>query len=58
MIPIKANPQVPDGHVHVIPTGGQNPEHLESPQCWCEPELLEDYTDRGGTKVFVHKEIQ
>lgn len=46
----------PDGNVHVIPTHG--PEHIESEKCWCEPTLDSDFTDEGGKKVFLHKEIQ
>ena len=45
-----------DGNVHVIPTGG--PEHIEHSTCWCEPELAEDYTSQGGSKLYVHREIQ
>ena len=36
LVPIK-----PDGHVHVMPLGG--PEHFESKDCWCQPELAADY---------------
>lgn len=45
-----------DGNVHVVPLDG--PEHIESKECWCEPELLEDYTHQGGLKLYTHKEIQ
>lgn len=48
----------PDGNVHVVPTGGQNPEHIESKDCWCQPELRDDYSDTGGVKLYVHGEIQ
>ena len=46
----------PDGNVHVMPTHG--PEHIESKDCWCEPELKEDYELEGGKKLYVHKELQ
>ncbi len=52
---MKPSPE-PDGHVHVMPMGG--PEHKESKDCWCEPELRYDFTDNGGHQVWVHKEIQ
>lgn len=45
-----------DGNVHVMPT--QSPEHVESKDCWCEPELIEDYTSQGGSQVWLHKELQ
>jgi hypothetical protein len=47
---------VPDGHVHTVPTG--EPEHYESKDCWCEPELVEDFTETGGRKLYLHKEAQ
>lgn len=46
----------PDGNVHTMPTSG--PEHEESKDCWCEPELLEDYSSENGVKCYLHKEIQ
>lgn len=46
----------PDGNVHTMPTHG--PEHEESKDCWCEPELADDFTSQGGVKYYVHKEIQ
>jgi len=48
----------PDGNVHVVPIGGQNPEHIESKDCWCEPYLAEDYSKDMGVKLYIHKEIQ
>lgn len=45
-----------DGNVHTIPTHG--PKHEESKDCWCEPELIGDYTNEGGVKHYMHKEIQ
>lgn len=32
--------------------------HSESPLCWCRPELVEDFTSEGGTKQYVHKQLQ
>lgn len=46
----------PDGNVHTIPYDGT--EHDESAECWCEPELMADYTDSGGVKHYLHKELQ
>jgi hypothetical protein len=46
----------PDGNVHTMPTSG--PEHIESADCWCEPELVGDYAHEGGVKCYVHKEVQ
>lgn len=46
----------PDGDVHTMPTHG--PKHEESKDCWCNPELAGDYTDDGGVKHYVHKELQ
>jgi hypothetical protein len=51
-------PTEADGNVHVVPVGGPNPEHIESKDCWCGPELTEDYTSQGGTRLYTHKEIQ
>jgi len=33
-------------------------EHIESPDCWCEPELIADHTNEGGTKAYLHREEQ
>lgn len=46
-----------DEHVHCIPTGEGQPEHRSHANCWCEPELVEDYTDENGLKLYVHKEM-
>lgn len=46
----------PDGNIHVMPDYG--PKHFESKDCWCEPELIEDASENGGTKCFLHKELQ
>jgi hypothetical protein len=33
------------------------PEHIDSENCWCEPEL--DYTDPvSGVSVYVHRRVQ
>jgi len=32
--------------------------HEESKDCWCEPELIEDATENGGVKCYLHKETQ
>lgn len=45
----------PDGNIHTMPL---DKEHTESAYCWCEPELVGDYTDEGGTKHYLHKEAQ
>ena len=35
----------------------ERPEHIASPDCWCEPEV--DYVDPDtGVKVFVHRSTQ
>lgn len=47
-----------DGNIHVIPTGPGNPEHLESEGCWCQPELVADYSVDGGRKAYLHREVQ
>ena len=46
----------PDGNVHTMPVDGH--EHIESPDCWCEPEMIADYTEQGGVKCYLHKEVQ
>lgn len=45
-----------DGNVHTIPMYG--PDHAESAECWCKPELVADETENGGVKCYLHKEIQ
>jgi hypothetical protein len=47
--------QVPDGNVHTIPN---DKEHIESAHCWCNPELVGDFTNDGGVLHLLHKEIQ
>lgn len=54
--PPKSIQKTIDGNVHVMPTHG--PEHIESKDCWCEPELIEDETENGGVKCYLHKELQ
>lgn len=46
----------PDGNVHTVPSIG--PEHIESKDCWCEPELIGDYANDNGVKHYLHKELQ
>lgn len=46
----------PDGNVHTMPI--DNKKHLESYSCWCDPELVGDYTNQGGVKHYLHKELQ
>ncbi len=45
-----------DGHVHVIPKSGR--AHLETKDCWCAPEIIQDGTDTGGFLCYLHKEVQ
>lgn len=45
-----------DGNVHVVPMHG--PEHEESKDCWCCPDLIEDDTHNGGKKCYLHNELQ
>lgn len=53
---VMKNQRDSDGNVHTMPTDG--PAHEESKDCWCEPELRDDFTDQGGVKHYLHKEIQ
>ena len=46
----------PDGNVHCMPKSG--PEHTESVDCWCEPEVIQDSSNEGGCKAYLHKEVQ
>jgi hypothetical protein len=46
----------PDGNVHTVPFPGR--KHLESRDCWCEPELVGDYTGEGGCSHYLHREDQ
>ena len=43
--------------IHVYPTGPLEPEHDDSPNCWCEPEMeyLDEFT---GAEVWVHRQVQ
>ena len=37
-------------------TTWDNLDHINSPDCWCEPEL--EYVDpESGSEVWVHREI-
>lgn len=40
-----------DGNIHTMP-------HKESGDCWCEPELKDDFTAQGGIKHYVHRDRQ
>lgn len=44
-----------DGNVHTMPL---EKDHVESVDCWCEPELIGDYTSEGGVKHFLHRDTQ
>ncbi len=46
----------PDGNIHTMPVDGR--PHIESSDCWCGPDLIEDYSDSGGFKLYLHKEFQ
>ncbi len=50
------DPIVIDGNVHVMPDAP--PQHIESKDCWCVPDMIEDHTNDGGVKCYLHKEIQ
>lgn len=40
--------------IHVLPCFSGEPEHEDSIDCWCEPEL--DYRDElNGGEVWVHR---
>ena len=45
-----------DGNVHVMPD--QGPKHIESKDCWCNPDIIEDARDKKGCIAYLHKEIQ
>lgn len=45
----------PDGNVHTMPT---NKRHYETKDCWCDPELRDDFTSSGGKKHYLHRESQ
>lgn len=47
----------PDGNVHAMKVD-IGVLHEESKDCWCEPELIEDATENGGVKCYLHKETQ
>ncbi len=51
---IKTNMEV-DGNVHIMPLDKQ---HYENSECWCNPEIIDDFTSNGGKKVYLHREIQ
>ena len=45
----------PDGNVHTMPDDGK---HAENKNCWCHPELRDDFTSEGGKKHYVHNRAQ
>jgi len=45
-----------DGNVHVMPKQGR--KHCENINCWCVPEIIQDSSDDGGCKAYLHKESQ
>lgn len=47
----------PDGNVHVMPRAEKD-THIESPNCFCEPELIGDYRSTGGCRLYMHREKQ
>jgi len=44
-----------DSDIHCMPNDGT---HECSEKCWCCPELNADYTDEGGKRLWVHRELQ
>jgi hypothetical protein len=44
----------PSDDIHVVPVFYGEPVHAEEPSCWCEPEL-QDYTDEGGSRLYIHR---
>lgn len=44
-----------DKNVHTIPTDVGRP-HTATPDCWCEPMLVGDYTKNGGVKHYLHRD--
>lgn len=46
---------IPDGNVHTVPN---NRIHFESEDCWCSPELRNDFTPTGGKKHYLHRDFQ
>jgi hypothetical protein len=56
----KDDPDEVEGCVgeNLIPPGVPGDrEHLLSPDCWCEPELIADCTEEGGEQIWLHREI-
>lgn len=39
-------------HIHVVPTDDFEP-HLESPECWCQPVMIER-APNTGIEVWAH----
>jgi len=41
-------------NIHVIPTDGKI-AHIESKECWCCPELIQDIDEDHVVQVWSHK---
>lgn len=52
---IEATSVKPDGNVHTMPT---DQTHYETSECWCVPELMDDFTTAGGRKHYLHRQFQ
>lgn len=51
------DPKETDGNVHTMPIDSFILKaHVESKDCWCEPELIGDYSAVGGVKHYLHRE--
>ena len=42
---------------HVVPVDEDAPDHSLSCDCWCEPELIGDFEDEGGNRVYLHRDL-
>ncbi len=45
----------PDGNIHTMPRAIL---HIESEHCWCEPEIVNDFTSADGKKQYLHRQMQ
>lgn len=43
-----------DGNIHVVPTISSIP-HIESKDCWCEPDLIQPIDVDHDKEVWSHK---
>jgi hypothetical protein len=43
-----------ESDIHCYPNFPGEPEHDLDPECWCDPEL-EDHTEEGGARLFIHR---